>query len=203
MRRVVKWFEIFVLTVTLLFVTAFILPVPESARQCVTEGIKKVEQIAPRAESSASVINTFQQSANNGTNYNRSVDKWSLFIAYVQKIYLNNIIVMLLLSIPLGVFGSYPFVIIMNGWVVSVLATNLSVPIYYLMLMMLLTPHTWIELFSYSIAAYESFQLSLIILRKKIARRDILMYCAFVALATIVLFVAAVVESLTIVLLRG
>jgi len=208
-KRVVKWFEMFVLTTVLLLVTVFILPVPEPAKQYIAEGIKKIEQMVQRAESSVSTADASQQvdaeehSLNVDANHNQTTDKWHLLVAYAREIYLNNIAVLLFLSIPLGIFGTYPLTVIMNGWVLSILATNLSVPVLYVVMMLLFAPHTWIELFSYSIVAYESFHLSFKVLRKNVARKDIVMHCIFIILASTILFIAAIVESLTIILLRG
>jgi len=210
MRRVSKWFVTFALTVTLLLVAGLLLPMPNAAEHYVSEGIKKVERIMQSAESSASTGGSTPQRTETGTQIpdaaskrSTGTDKWRLFWAYVRGLYLNNIVPLLLLSAPFVVFAFYPLVVVMNGWVLRVLAAYLSVPPIRVALMVLLSPHAWIELFSYSIATYESFHLSLITLRKKTTWRDIALYALFVALASALLFVAAVVESLTIILLRG
>jgi len=195
----------------LMFTTAIAFPVPEPVEEFVNEGVKKIEWMVRDAEANAigavpqaSGYTTIGNISSGGAYVDSmSVDKAKLFATYVKAIYLNNVAPLLLQSIPFAVFVLYPFVVVANGWALRMIAERyLRIPVAQAVLMVLLAPHTWLEIFSYSIAVFEACYISTKALRKNLTWRDVRLYATNIALALILLFAAAVVESLFIIFLR-
>jgi len=167
--RITLWVLSLAVSVSLWLLAATVLPLPESARQRLYRKLDRAIEIASSAGS-----------------------KW----ATVLVIYLNNMIALLTLSVPVYVLVGYPATLLVNGWIIVLLAERFSASRRIVALSLLMYPHTWLEMLSYSIVACGAITLTLRMVASGITSVDVLEHLMVVALASAVLFVAALLEAL-------
>lgn len=123
-----------------------------------------------------------------------------MIVRSTSIIFANNIRVLILSAIPFIGFAMYPLSLTVTSWVLRILAEwgygeNWRDVVVQIFLM----PHTYIEVLAYSIAFVEGARLAYhIAVKKDISLRHIKRYLVYLVVAVVVLFVAAVVEAITI-----
>jgi len=170
-EHVVGWVVTLIASVALWLTTALLVPIPRFVRHRLAEKVSKMIGDVGTASNSR--------------------------YAALRTIYLQNVRALLSVSVPVYVLLSYPSLVVVNGWILQLVAEYTSAPLPFVALSLLLSPHTWIEMLAYSIAAYGSFNATLKLLLQQVALADIAACAAHIVLASLVLFVAAVTEVFT------
>lgn len=118
---------------------------------------------------------------------------WSKLVAFL---FLNNVRIALLLSIPLiNVVVLIP-VMLMTAWLGRILAEVVAGKSWALVMVMLLaTPHSYLEFIAYSIVLTEGVYLGWKIVRRRAKRADFYIYGLYIVTSTVILVLAAMVEA--------
>lgn len=119
----------------------------------------------------------------------------------------NNAIVNVLFALPFLGPISYLYVITFTGAVlrfyIDYIGTHIGKSFNSEAIMLLLiTPHTYVELLAYAITLTESILISISIVKANISKRITLNYLIMIGLSYVVLFVAALIEALTMFLIN-
>ena len=118
---------------------------------------------------------------------------WSKLVAFL---FLNNVRIALLLSIPLINVTVLIPVMLMTAWLGRVLAEMVAGKSWTLvMLMLLATPHSYLEFIAYSIALTEGLYLGWKIVKRKTRRVDFYIYGLYIITSIVILVIAAMVEA--------
>jgi len=119
-------------------------------------------------------------------------------------IFINNAVANLLFMIPFFGLIIYVYVITFTGAVLRfyidyiLTESRYSSPKLSILLTLLITPHTYIEFLAYAITVTESIAFSISIIKTKLSKKNILSYFALLGLSYLILYIAAIVETLTI-----
>jgi uncharacterized membrane protein SpoIIM required for sporulation len=130
-----------------------------------------------------------------------------------MTIFLNNARVNTLLAIPFLSIVMYPAMLFSTAWVLRILlleATNnssaLQEHLYQAVVLLLVSPHSYLEMLSYSIAFICSNKLMIALLRdlrkKEFSKETILYYLSAIILSFALLLMAAFIESYLMTVLR-
>ena len=193
------WVLAFLISYIVLIASFYITPPPETLPS-LREGANHVKNVAKNVKQS---VEQPTPSSNTTTSGEADMqDAQSLSIVSLFKgtlvIFKNNLRVDLVFAIPFfGVFIYYVSLLV-NGWVMKVLATEMfgeefSIAIALEVLKM---PHAFLEVFAYSVAFVEGGILSYYILRRRNELRTALKsYAMYLGVSIVILFVAALVEA--------
>jgi uncharacterized membrane protein SpoIIM required for sporulation len=178
-RDLPLFFAIALLTIFLLSIIALYLPPPEETISEFREAGKELKEM----------INI------------------SSFTIRAIMIFLNNARVNTMLAVPFLSIIMYPTMVIATAWTLRIALLEISnntaalqESLYKAIIVLLISPHTYLEMLSYSITFTCSNKLMIALLRdlrkrKRIAEDIILYYVLAIAISFSLLFTAAFVES--------
>jgi uncharacterized membrane protein SpoIIM required for sporulation len=123
----------------------------------------------------------------------------------ITGIFLNNAYVNTLMATPFISLIIYPSVVIVTAWTLRVGVPLEALPTAIILL--LLSPHTYIEMFAYSISFTSSIRTMIRIIKSikssnALNKEHLLYYLFSIAVSFVVLFIAAVVEGISILIFR-
>lgn len=130
-----------------------------------------------------------------------------LLLRVTLIIFMNNAIANTLFALPFLSPIIYAYIITFTGAVLRFYIDSINVYIGAslggeILMLFLITPHTYIEFLAYAITLTESVSLSASIVRTSVSKRIILSYIAMLGLSYTVLFIAAFIEALTMFLIK-
>jgi len=118
---------------------------------------------------------------------------WSKLVTFL---FLNNVRIALLLSIPLINIVVLIPVMLMTAWLGRILAEIVAGKSWPLVMVMLLaTPHSYLEFIAYSIVLTEGIYLGWKIIKRKAERTDLYVHGLYIAMSIAILAFAAMVEA--------
>jgi len=118
---------------------------------------------------------------------------WSKLVALL---FLNNVRIALLLSIPLINIALLVPIVFMTAWLGRILAEMVAGKSWTLIVVMLIaTPHSYLEFIAYSIVLTEGVYLGWKIVKRKAERADLYVHGLYIAMSIIILALAAMVEA--------
>ena len=118
---------------------------------------------------------------------------WSKLVTFL---FLNNVRIALLLSIPLINIVVLIPVMLMTAWLGRILAEIVAGKSWPLVMVMLLaTPHSYLEFIAYSIVLTEGIYLGWKIIKRKAERTDLFVHGLYIAMSIAILAFAAMVEA--------
>jgi len=188
--RVVLW-------VAVAYFTAFFLLVaglaghPSWAEPVVREGVVKIRE----------VVEDVRSAPGGGGGGGEAAEASGRVLSAATRIFANNIVPLLLLSMPFAGPLFYLLVITVNAWVGAELSALAGVSWSYALLSILSMPYAHVELLAYGVAVSESSILTLRVWRKLLlwrsvrAEKAVAEYAVGVLLAVLLLYLAAVLEA--------
>ncbi len=122
------------------------------------------------------------------------------FIEKIYIIYTRNALINILLAIPFFInIVIYISTMITTAWALNISALNLEIatgiPRYLSIVSLMLMPHTYLELFSYSLSIIVSLRVTLSFLRRKVDRILIYNYIITIIVSHIVLLISTIIEA--------
>lgn len=125
------------------------------------------------------------------------------FIERVYIIYTRNALVNTLFILPFFInVAIYIFTMVTTAWALGTSALNLEiatgVPKYISILLLMLMPHTYLELFSYSLSIIVSLKLTLSFIKRRVDRTILYNSIATIIVSYIILLLSAVIETVLI-----
>jgi hypothetical protein len=121
------------------------------------------------------------------------------FIEKIYIIYTRNAFANTLFILPFFInIVMYISTMVTTSWALSISATileeTLGIPTYLSIVSLMLMPHTYLELFSYSLSLIASFKLTLNLIRKHTNKEIIYSFIITILLSYSILLISAIVE---------
>jgi len=135
------------------------------------------------------------------TTYNQLQNE-AKYTATVDLIFGHNFFLTLIMFTPflgpvIGIFSSFS-----TGFALESIAIAKNESTGLLLGYLFLFPHTWLELFAYSLAMSQSAFLSIAIIRGRF-RQELVRTCVIMVVCALILFLAAFLEVVSIILIGG
>ena len=187
------WMITLLILLSAVLSASFIHP-PSSINSEMTKTANKVVHVANNVRQT---VNNPGSSSGQGA---RSAGSSSFLVRLLRAtsiIFLNNLRVELLLSIPVFSACFAPSFAVVNGLVIRSLAVDyLQTSPTTVIKILVLAPHTWFEFMAYAIVLFESSVIGwkFIRRRERPSREELKDYFLSLILATVILFIAAVLE---------
>ncbi len=181
------WVLVALLSITVIYFIVVSTYPPQPVRKVVVEGASQVVKVARE-------ISTPQHTSTSKPCGGEEGGRDTFYAVYL--VFMNNLRVNLLLSLPLVGPIFYGYALTYNAWVIRYLGLSFMGSRQYIdFLYMLLTkPHTYLEILAYSIAATESLFLGLKLVRRNVFKKDLICYFLSLTLSNTILYIAAIVE---------
>jgi len=119
------------------------------------------------------------------------------YVATVPFIFGNNFMHCLIMFTPF--FGPFysAFIFFNTGTVIALIAVARNVNVTLLFVFLFSSPHTWLELFTYSLALSQSIFLASAIFKRRF-KEETVRTCVIIAICALILLLAAIVEVILI-----
>jgi len=191
--RVVLWVAVAYFTAFFLLVAGLI-GHPSWAEPLVSEGVAKIREVVEDVRSAPG-------GGGEGGEGGVVAEASGRVLSAATRIFANNMVPLLLLSMPFAGPLFYLLVISVNAWVGAELSALAGVSWSYALLVILSMPYAHVELLAYGVAVSESSILTLRVWRKLLlwrsvrAEKAVAEYAVGVLLAVLLLYLAAVLEA--------
>lgn len=175
MRQIVN--DLPIILATLIFSLALLtfigmyIPPPESIRTSIEDEVRNIS----RAIANASFIE-------------------KIYIIYTRNAFANTLFILpFFINVVM-----YISTMVTTSWALNISATileeTLGIPTYLSIVSLMLMPHTYLELFSYSLSLIASFKLTLNFIKKHINKETLYSFAITILLSYSILLISAIVE---------